>query len=116
MVQGGTIHITPSWVNSRIPIDITWDPTLLSLSPRGDWWGVLALLGRTGTDKGEWDWDQSDRKLFLWVVVPGSGHRRLVAAMSQFDMPPVKGASGTGSLQPGMVPTTQPVPFDWVVG
>ncbi|WP_133170109.1 hypothetical protein [Kumtagia ephedrae] len=78
--------------------------------------GHAGLLCRTGRDQGEWDWDQSDRKLFLWVAVANSGHRRLVATLSQIDMPPVKGASGTGGIQPGMVPTTQAVPFDWVVG
>jgi hypothetical protein len=116
MVQGETVYITPSWVNATTQFDIAWDTSTLGLTPKGDWWGDLALLGRTGSNQGEWEWDQANHVLDLWVPVPNSvaGHRRLVATLYSADLPLKKGAKGNGVVAISL-PVVQSPPFSWEV-
>jgi hypothetical protein len=115
MIQGGSIRISPSWAPIVTIIDIRWDTDdFLSAAPKGDWWGDLALLAGTGTNEGEWEWDAPSLKLRLWVPNPAEpGFRRLIATLDQFAFPIITGMTGTGKLSVGLVPATEPPPFDW---
>ncbi len=107
MMHGGTVNIVPSWVPQTTQVDIRWDDSKLSdPRPKDNWWGPLAFLGRTFSNEGEWEWDAAAKTLFLWVPVPGAGYSRLVAGLDQFTFPITDGMTGSGSLQPGLIPVT----------
>ncbi|MER6346577.1 hypothetical protein ACWC10_16770 [Streptomyces sp. NPDC001595] len=111
--HGGHVTIFPSWVPQKTIIDIMWDDSRLSdPHPRDRWDGELALLARTSSTQGEWEWDAAAQKLGLWVPVPEGGHRRLVATLHQFTFP-IKGMSGTGSLMPGLAPASGELTLTW---
>ncbi|MFI1307785.1 hypothetical protein [Streptomyces sioyaensis] len=115
-LHGGQVTVFPSWVAQKTVIDIRWDDAKLSESPPKDkWWGDLALLGRTGSNEGEWEWKAAEQRLGLWVPVPegGDGYRRLIATLNQFTFPLANGMAGTGSLQPGLAPATGDLTLTW---
>jgi hypothetical protein len=99
-------------------IDIRWDPNgLTNPLPVGPWFGDFALIAGTGATSGEWEWNKTNATLLLWVPHPNvaPSPRRLIAGLDQFTLPAVNGTTGTGTLQPGLVPAIQPPPFDWEV-
>jgi len=118
MLQGASIRITPSWLPVTTIIDIQWDTNnLVNPVPVGPWAGDFALLAGTGATTGEWEWQKATLELLLWVPRPNvaAAPRKLIAGLQQFVLPAANGMTGTGTLQPGLVPAIQPPPFDWEV-
>src|SRR5690349_20014192 len=115
MDHGASVKIVPSWVPETTTIDIRWSDQALTASPdTSTWSGDLAQLAGAGILDGEWEWDPITSNLELWVlVVPGTTQWVLVAVLDEFPMPPVNGATGSGSLGPNLVPTTTLPPLTW---
>ncbi len=116
MLHGASIRVSPNWTPGiTTTIDFEWDDTTLSDSrPTGRWFGDLALLGGTGSNEGEWEWDPMTQELELWVRLPGNlGARRLIAVLKPFPIPVTTGTTGTGKLSPGLAPTIEAPEFGW---